>query len=163
MTMKKQNGFTLIELVISLAIAAIVGIGITTSVIQTVTITTRSGNNMQAIQQLENAGYWVSHDVQMAQTVTTGPSAGFPLILTWADASQNTYNVTFTVTGGKIQRSLVKNNSAPLQALIAQSINVTPSLTNCSYANGILIFNVTATCGTQNLSRTYQIEKRPSQ
>ena len=157
----KQEGYSLIETVISLALCGILGTGITTFAVQTITETNRSSAHMQAIQQLENAGYWLSRDVQMAQTVTPGPSAGFPLQLAWTDANQNTYQVTFTTAGGQIQRSLVKNSEAPFQTVVAQSINSAPILTSCSYANGLLTFNATATFGAISVSRTYQIKKRP--
>lgn len=156
-----QKGYSLIEMVIFLALAGILGAGITTFAVQTITETNRSSAYMQAIQQVENAGYWVSRDVQMAQAVTPGPNAGFPLLLTWTDINQNTFQVTFTLSGGQIQRSLVENGGAPLQTLVAQSINATPTLTSCCYVNGLLTFNATATVGTSSISRTYQIKKRP--
>ena len=157
----KQKGYSLIEMVIYLALAGILGTGITTFAVQTITETNRSSAHMQAIQQLENAGYWVSRDVQMAQTVTPGPNAGFPLQVNWTDANNNTFQVTFSISGGQIQRSQVENGMAPSQTLVAQSINAAPTLTSCSYENGLLTFNVTATVGTSSISRIYQIKKRP--
>ena len=157
----KQNGFGIVEIAIVLALTGILGVGITTFTAQTITETKRSSIHMQEIQQLENAGYWVSRDVQMSQNVTPGPNAGFPLQLNWIDENHNTYQVTFNMTDSKIQRSLIENGGAPLLTLIAQSINPNPTLTNCNYTNGLLTFNVTATLGTWSTSRAYQIKKRP--
>jgi type II secretory pathway component PulJ len=157
----KRDGFGLLEVVIALALCGILGIGITTFAVQTVTLTNRSRAHMQAVQQLENAAYWLSCDVQMAQTVTPGPNGGFPLQLTWTDADQNTYQVTFTTTGGQVQRSIVENGGPPLQTVLAKSISTT--LTSCSYADGLLTFNATATFASINVSRTYKIKKRPGQ
>jgi hypothetical protein len=151
----------MLEMAIALALAGILGVGITAFTIQTITETHRSNVHMQAVQQLENAGYWVSRDVQMAQTVTPGLNAGFPLQMSWADSSNNTFEVTVTIDGTNIQRSLIKNGGAPNLTPLADSINSTPALTNCTYVNGLLTFNATATLGTWSESRTYHIMKRP--
>jgi len=74
-----QKGFTLIEFIVVVALAGILGAGITTFAVQTIKETQRSSDSMQAIQQVENAGYWVSRDVQMAETVTPGQTPGFRL------------------------------------------------------------------------------------
>jgi prepilin-type N-terminal cleavage/methylation domain-containing protein len=157
---KKQKGYSLIEMVVGLALAGILTTGITTFAVQTITEGARSNNRMQAICQLENAGYWVSRDVQMAENITLGQSAGFPLQLFWIDEDQNEYRVTFTMTEGQIKRILVKNDEEPVQTLIAQSINPAPALTNLSYTGGLLIFNVTSTFRNIDVSRSYQIKKR---
>lgn len=157
----KQKGYGLLEIVIVLALAGILGVGITTFTVQTITETKRSSIHMQAIQQLENAGYWVSRDVQMSQNVTPGANAGFPLQVNWTDENGKKFQVTFIITGGQIQRSLVENGGAPTHTLVAQSINPAPTLTSCNYTNGLLTFNATATLGTWSVSRTYQIKKRP--
>jgi prepilin-type N-terminal cleavage/methylation domain-containing protein len=157
---KKQKGYGLIEMVVGLALAGILTTGITTFTVQTITEGARSNNCMQAICQLENAGYWMGRDVQMAENITLGQSAGFPLQLVWIDSDQNEYQVTFNISGGQINRSLIKNGENPIQTLIAQSINPAPSLTNLSYAGGLLTFNVTSTFRNNNVSRSYQIKKR---
>ncbi len=159
--MRKQGGYSLIEVIISLALAGVLGAGVTVFASQTVRVISWSSADMHAIQQVENAGYWVSHDAQMAQAVTPGPGSGFPLQLNWTDSDNNTLQVTFTVTGGKIERSLSKNGGMPLQTFVAKSIDTDPTLTNCSYANGLLTLNVTATVDTISQTRTFHIAKRP--
>lgn len=158
---RKQSGFGLIEIVIALALVGILGAGVTTFTVQTITETNRSHFHMQAIQQLENAGYWVGRDVQMAQTVTPGPNAGFPLQVNWVDENQNTFQVTFSINGTQLRRSLVENGGTPRSMILVQPINPSPTLTNCNYANGLLTFNATSTVKNWSLSRTFQIKKRP--
>ena len=157
---KKQNGYGLIEMVIGLALTGILATGITTFTVQTITESTRSNNHMQAMMQLENAGFWISRDVQMSGNITLGPDAGFPLQLTREDADLNEYQVTFTLAENRIQRSQIKNGGAPTQTLIAENINPAPSLTNISYSGDLLLFNVTSTFGNKDTSRSYQIKKR---
>ncbi len=157
----KQRGYGLIETVIALALVGILGTGITTFTVQTITETDRSSFHMQAIQQLENASYWVSRDVQMAQTITPGLNAGFPLQVNWIDENQNTFQVTFNINGTQLQRSLVENGGVPRSILLVKSINPSPTLTSCNYTNGLLTFNATSTVKSWSLSRTFQIKKRP--
>jgi prepilin-type N-terminal cleavage/methylation domain-containing protein len=158
---RKQNGFTLIEMIIAIAITGILGLGIATFTVQTFTETKRSSVYTDKIMQMENAGYWVSRDVQMSQNVTPGLNAGFPLQLNWTDENDDAYQVTYSLTGGQISRSLVINDDPPLSIPIAQSIDPAPALTYFSYADGLLTFNVSATLGTWTASRTYQIKQRP--
>jgi prepilin-type N-terminal cleavage/methylation domain-containing protein len=157
---KPQKGYGLIEMVIGLALAGILTTGITTFTVQTITESTRANNRMQATMQVENAGYWVSRDVQMAENLTLGADAGFPMQLLWVDSDLNQYQVSYNVTEGQIQRTLVKNDEEPVRTFIAQPVNPDPSLTNLSYAGGLLTFNVTSTYANRNVTRSYQIKKR---
>jgi prepilin-type N-terminal cleavage/methylation domain-containing protein len=158
---RKQNGFTLIEIVLALALTGILGLGIAAFTVQTFTGTKRSSAHTEIILQLENTGYWVSRDVQMSQNVTTGTDAGFPLQLNWIDENDDMFQVTFSLTDDQIMRSLVKNDETPLSTLIAQAIDPAPELTNCSYTDGLLTLNLTARLGSWSTNRTYLVKIRP--
>jgi prepilin-type N-terminal cleavage/methylation domain-containing protein len=162
MTIKSrmQKGYGLIEMIVGLALAGILTTGFTTFAVQTITESTRAHNHMQAMMQVENAGYRVTCDIQMADNLTLGENAGFPMQLVWLDQDQNLYQVTVNMSGGRIERTLVENDGSPVQTLIAQSINESPSLTGISYADGMVTFNVTSTYGNTDESRSYQIKKR---
>ena len=157
---KRQQGYTLIEMIASLALTGILATGVTAFVLQTVTESARCNNHMQATIQVENVGYWVSRDVQMSANITLGENAGFPMQLDWVDINQNEYQVTYTEADGRITRSLVENSGSPAQTIIAMSVNTAPSLTNLTYSDGLLNFNVTSTVGDKEVSRSYQIKKR---
>jgi prepilin-type N-terminal cleavage/methylation domain-containing protein len=157
---KRQNGYGLIEMIAGLALVGILTTGIATFAVQTITEGARTDNRMQAMMQVENAGFWVSRDVQMAANLTLGDNAGFPLQLDWVDIDQNEYQVTYNITERQIKRSLVQNDEESVQTLIAKDINSAPSFTNLSYTGGLLIFNVNSTFADINVSRSYQIKKR---
>jgi type II secretory pathway component PulJ len=156
----RQRGYGLIETIACLGLTGILATGACTFVIQTITESARTDNHMQATMQVENAGYWVSRDVQMAENLTLGEEAGFPLQLVWVDIDRNVYQVTYNVTEGRIKRSLIENDEWATQTLIAENINAAPSLTHLSYTDGLLVFDVTSTCANVDVSRTYQIKKR---
>ena len=156
----KQNGYTLIEIILGLALAALLTTGITVFAMQTVNATSDSKERMHAIMQVENAGYWVSRDIQMSGNFTLGDNAGFPLQMLRIDTDQNEYEVTYSFSENNIIRSQVKNEEGPFQSIIAQNINTAESLTNLSDTSGLLIFNITSTYGDVDVSRTYKIKPR---
>jgi len=156
----KQKGFTLIELALSVGLSGILGLGISTFAVQTFTESVKSQNRTQAVVQVENAGYWLGRDVQMAENVTLGENAGFPLQLERKDIDQNEYEISYVINEGEMKRIMVVNDQEPDETFISQSISSDPELTNCSYADGLLTLNITAEAGTIDMSRTYQIKRR---
>jgi len=79
---KDQRGFTLIELIVAIAITGLITGGITTAIFQVFNVNTLSNNHMLALRQVQNAGYWISHDAQMAQATDADPviiDEGHPL------------------------------------------------------------------------------------
>ena len=156
-----KSGFTIIEAIISIAVVGILGTGIAIFLSQTISVNASNSSQMQALQQVEKAGYWVGFDVQQAQTVSPAIGSGFPLQLSWTDWSGNSYQSTYTITGGTMQRSLIVNSGPPTVTFVAQSVNTNSTLTNCTFFGGQLTLEVTATIGKFNETRTYQLKPRP--
>jgi prepilin-type N-terminal cleavage/methylation domain-containing protein len=78
--MKKQSGFTLIEILIALLIVGALSTGITMTISQIFNSNVRNTARMTAVQNVQSAVHWLSRDAQMAQTVQAGGSAGFPTV-----------------------------------------------------------------------------------
>ena len=150
----------MIEIIVGLAIAGFLTAGITTFALQTVNATGDSKDRMHAIMQVENAGYWISRDIQMSGNFTLGENAGFPLQMMRIDTDQNEYQVTYSLNENTLIRNLIKNEEDPVQNIIAQDINTEESSTNLSDTSGLLIFNVTSVSGEIDVSRTYKIKPR---
>ncbi len=66
-----EKGFTYIELIVALAIIALIGSATATTTIQVLRLTVRNNEHMTAVRQVQNAGYWISRDAQMAQSIIT--------------------------------------------------------------------------------------------
>ena len=159
---KGQRGFTLIELLIVIAITGLIAGVLTTTILQVFNMSHRTTNRMAAVRQVQQAGFWVSPDVQMAQSVNASGSSGFPLTLTWiAWATNDTHTVIYTLEDSKLQRSHSVNDGDPTVTPVAGYIDPDPEKTKCDWGGGALNFTVTATVGGQSETRVYEVEPRP--
>jgi hypothetical protein len=120
---------------------------------------------MKAIEQVENAGYWINRDALMTQTITPGTGSGFPLDLSWQDANGHTNQVTYAISGSNFQRRLAIDGVLSGQTTVASNINSNLAKTNCSYDDStkVLNFQVTSTIGTSSQTRSYQTKTRIDQ
>lgn len=165
-THKDQSGFTLLELIIAIAIAGLITAGISAAIMQTLTINHRASNHMVAVRQVQQAGKEVSKDALQAQNVTCGEDSGFPLTLNWTDWSGTVNHVTYDITDdNELHRSHTTSNGTPpatAPAIVAQYID--PEHTSCSFNTSawVLTFTVTAALGTESETRIYEIEPRPT-
>jgi len=165
---KSQKGFTLIELIIAIAITALIIGGITVSVFQLFQlfkVNASTSNRMLAVRQVQNAGHWVSRDVQMAQSVDAAGAFGFPLTLTWAEyVSGDVHQVVYTLVeeDSELRRSHSVNGGGPTETLVAQYIDT--DNTRCEFTGGKLILTVTATVSglhEATETRVYEASPRP--
>ncbi|MBN1643457.1 MAG: hypothetical protein JW856_01355 [Dehalococcoidales bacterium] len=81
-----EKGFNTIELIISIALITIIGLGSYMVTHQTMTINSKGQSKMTVVTQAENAGYWIILDAQMAENITTDDltSPNF-IIISWTD------------------------------------------------------------------------------
>jgi prepilin-type N-terminal cleavage/methylation domain-containing protein len=158
-----QRGFSLVELVIVVALAGLVCTVIAATAFQVFTFNTRMYNQMTAIRQVQQAGFWVSPDVMMAKTVVIDGSPGVLLRLSWEEGGTGvTHNVTYTLvdmSGGlkMLQREHYIGTSLNSTTTVAQYI------TSASFVKygGAYNLTVTATVGGQTETRIYQVMPRP--
>ncbi len=167
---KDQRGITMIELTMALLITVIITAGITMTIFQVISGNARSNNHMIAVRQVQNAGYWVSHDVQMAQSVDTTDdpeTTELELVtLTWTDwETGDVHQVVYTLADNKLQRSSSVNDESPTVTFAAEFVD--PDNTSCAFDGDVLTLTITVTVGSgepQEASETriYEIMPRPS-
>jgi prepilin-type N-terminal cleavage/methylation domain-containing protein len=168
---RNQKGFTLLEMLLAILIGSLIAGGITATIFQVVIGSARTNNHMIAVRQVQSAGYWVSHDAQMAQTVVpaSGDPDGFPLTLKWTDWDLTVNTITYTIAGGELKRELHRKPAVGPETsettTVARFIVLDPVKTKCQLIGGTLIFTVTATVSpssqSQTETRVYKIVPRP--
>lgn len=146
-TSKSQRGFTLVEMIIVVAIIGLIGGGLATAVFQMWSLNALSTGRATAVRQVENAIHWISRDAQMAQTVQTGGDSGFPLNLSWVRWDNTANNVTYSIQNSELQRTYSVNSSQPTSTVVAQYIKTDSGATNCQFTDGALTFKITILVG----------------
>jgi prepilin-type N-terminal cleavage/methylation domain-containing protein len=162
---KGERGFTLVEMLVVLALIGIITGGITAGIMQVLTINSRASNHMIAVRQVQQAGKEVSKDTLQSQNVTCGNYSGFPLTLTWTDWEGMYNEVVYTIIDETDSNALQRSHNVTGVRAIAQYID--PAQTSCSWNNvtRVLTFTVTATVGNGPYqaieTRIYEMEPRP--
>jgi prepilin-type N-terminal cleavage/methylation domain-containing protein len=157
-----EKGYTLIEILVALAIAGAI-MGVMSASVITITRTTSQNDEWNVnTRQVQNAGHWITDDALMAQVVSDNTTGVF-LSLKWSDwdnTSSNQYNnnVLYVISGNTLTRSL---NGGPA-ILIAQYV-VTDNHTTCKWDTTLqqLTVKIRAAESTRYVDGTYQIRPRP--
>jgi prepilin-type N-terminal cleavage/methylation domain-containing protein len=161
-----QKGFTLIELVIALAITGAITSGITMSIFQTLNYDARGKARMVAVKQVENAVHHIIRDVQMAQIVEPDLSTdGFPLTLTWVEWDNTENEVIYSKAAGELRRSHSEDSGIPQEAAVARYLNSDAAATNCAFDDDEWRFTLKVTATVvgypEDISETRDVEVTP--
>ncbi|MEE9398818.1 MAG: type II secretion system protein [Dehalococcoidales bacterium] len=171
-----EKGFTYIELIVSLAIIFLISGAATAGTFQVLKTTERNNAYVTVVRQVQNAGYWINHDAQMAQNVSadnlTSPDFVIMNWTEWDDAGTATYHSAtyyfenLTDGTGTLKRNHWSSAGANEQSLIAENIYYDPNDVNvtskASYQTPLLIVQLTALFEEAIETREYRIKHRPN-
>ncbi len=163
---RNQKGFTLIEILVAMAITGFIGVGLTMAASQVMSVNALSVNHVIVVKQVENAAYWINRDARMAQIIQPNGVSGFPLNLSWVEWDNTTHQVAYVISNGELQRSSSINGTQPIQIAVAQYIDSNADNTSCQYSNGVFNFKVTASVSgfrPANQTRMAQVIPRSAQ
>ncbi len=82
---RQQGGFTLIELIVVIAISGAVAAAAGGVIFQLIAGNSQNANAMTAVRQVQQAGHWISQDLMMADFVIPWPNEGPPDISSLPD------------------------------------------------------------------------------
>jgi len=134
--------------------------------------TTLLKNSEQAIEQnavlpqVQNAGFWISRDVQMARNVTASDPSGFPLSLDIpvdTDAN-NDYRIDYFFDGNKLKRQVYDSlQTLVSETLIADYIDTdNTTFSTLDPDAGLYKLTVRASRDGTGVTRSYEVEQRLS-
>lgn len=164
-----EKGFTLIELVVTIGIAAFVVAAASMTIITLMRLSPQSSNWAIALRQVQNAGYWISRDVQMSQgDITVG--AGNPTFLTltvpeWDEGSGTVVDKTvayqFQDMAGGVKRLMRTGPEPGQQTMIAEYISMPDTTASYNSDECTLTFTIEATSGNvPPVTRDYKATQR---
>ena len=157
-----QKGFTLIELLVAIALTGIIGTAAAMSIHQVLTGSALSNDLNTAINQVRNAGYWISRDALMAQSVNITGASDFPLTLTWTDSDGHMHQVVYTLDTPDELKQLRRRETIDTQeTTITVSRYIDTGNTSCYWDGKALTVNITAEVGDTTETRTFQVKPRP--
>jgi len=152
-----------------------IALGAMMTTFQVIRVTAQSDSYMTALQQVQNAGFWISRDARMADNVTTDNLSGTNfLVLSWTevDDSDNTtdHSVTYffdELSGGigRLKRNHSSSAGLNNETLVAQHISYDPAdpvnTSNVSYTSPSLTLKLVAIFADASETREYQVSCRP--
>lgn len=163
---KNQRGFTLIEIILAIAITGIIVGGITMTIFQVFSVNTRSSNHMVAVREVQNAGYWISRDAQMAQEEPDISDDEF-LTLTWTDwdsGDEHQHQVVYSLEDDcRLKREHYFKLLGAEEFKLDTTTFVAQFIESCEFTKDdhSLIVTVTARVGEESETRIYQAMPRP--
>jgi prepilin-type N-terminal cleavage/methylation domain-containing protein len=100
-----QPGFTLVEIVVALAVGAVILVGASALMYYMVVGTGEQSDQVMARLQVQYVSFWIGEDVVQAQHIESENSAGsatlmkkgFPLTITWENDEGISYSVIYDV------------------------------------------------------------------
>lgn len=122
--MRDQRGFTLVELLITIAIMGIVGSLVGGSLVEILDMTDYGNRDLTASNDLQKAAYWLNLD---AQTAVAASSGGTSLLLTLPDTTTVSYALVSTDlqrTAGAATSTLAHNVSALIFSVNGHTVSM---------------------------------------
>jgi len=177
----RERGFTAIELIMVLAIIAIIAMGATMSVFQLITVSRQNNDISTAVRHAQNTGHWISRDTLMAESVTTDTlniNHAF-ITLNWTNysAPEDKHNEPPHVVYHKVYYILrssanslyrIERNHVGFDKdgneIENESAYIADNINDIDYTwqtnNGTWILTIVTEAGKQNVTREYQVAPR---
>lgn len=161
---QRQEGFTLIEIVLGLAIVGAVVAAIT------MTITTLMMNSQQPtaqqtlLQQVQNAGYQMPRDINMSSNVTLSGPNGFPITINIPvdQDPNNDYHVDYLLDGDTLKRQQFdSSDNLTIESMVAQYVDADNTAFE-SVTEGTYKLTIRVSMGEEIVTASYEARHRLS-
>lgn len=157
---REQNGFTAIEMLVGVTIIGVIAVALTTGITQVFSGSSSSSDHMTAINNVRNAGDWISHDARMAENniiITSNlPSMHWTFYNPLSGDPPSVYDVIYTLSGTDLVRSYTVDSGTPQVITVAQYITIDSAV----FSGNTFTITLTATVGSATETRTFAISLR---
>jgi prepilin-type N-terminal cleavage/methylation domain-containing protein len=179
---RNQRGFSLIEILVSVAISAFIAVGIVISLHQIIIGGSNTRKDMRSTQYVQNTGAWIRQDVLMSQSILSGDNPtteeNETMTLYWAGASYKDtqdndcidyFEVSYYLDSKELRRKeyvttkVYNSNGSLVDTIEDQGIAVISDNINgisINSENVSLVLSITALAGDAETEKTYEILPR---
>jgi prepilin-type N-terminal cleavage/methylation domain-containing protein len=163
-----QRGFTLIEVMVALAVTGVLSAGVATAVFQIGNINGTNSVNMVAVKQVENAVHYLNRDIQQSQSIEYD-GQDYWLRLKWISWDNVQNQVTYQLADIQDGVGNLLRNDGTTKITVARSIKddqtITPPNSAATPPEKSWTIRITAevTSGSKQATetRTFKIIPRP--
>jgi prepilin-type N-terminal cleavage/methylation domain-containing protein len=160
-----QLGFTLVELMIAIAISGFIVVGSLVLLGHMIIVTAENRDETMAVLQVQYVGFWVSEDVVQAQSVELGAYNGFPLRVEWTEWDGDVNEVIYSFSPEGEVWTLMREHrvNGESYGTIVVSEHLVDGPTRCFWhetSDDVLIVEVTARVDRNEASSRYEIHPR---
>lgn len=154
----EQKGFTLIEILVAVAIVAIIAVAVNSTILQLITVSAADRSRMEAVKELENTLHRLNRDGQQAwrNAITPAVELSFTdhqLVLTWEDFDEVSHTVRYYYDPDDPENSLWRGESG--SAGIKVTRNIDPAESWYSFDGRTLTVCLTVTkAGLRTITET---------
>lgn len=156
----EQGGFTLVETLVGLVIIGVISTALTTGITQVFSGSSLSSEHMTAVNNVRNAGDWISQDARMAENtiiITSNlPSMHWTFFNPLSGDPPSVHDVVYTLSGTDLVRSYTVDSGVPQVTTVAQNITIDSAV----FSGNKLTIALTATVGSASETRTFVISLR---
>lgn len=162
---RREKGFTVLEVLIGVAIMAIVVVAVAMTTTTLLLNEGQAAGQNTALPQVQNAGYWISRDVQMARNVVfDDPYFLLSLDIPVDTDENNDYTIDYLFDGDKLKRRVYDSlGTLTSETFIAEYIDTSNTTFSALDADaGLYKLTVRASRDETGATRSYEISQRLS-
>ncbi len=172
----RLRGVTLVELMVALAVSAMVIVGTAMVMRHVVMAAGDQRDDTMAVLNVQVSGFWINEDVVQAQSIRLGDPGGigFPLTVEWTDWDGDRNRVTYGVQGmvdelgrslWQLARTQERDTGSGYESMGSAFVGeyLDPGATRCYWSQStddILALEVTALVDQSEASSTYEMNPR---
>jgi len=173
---RKPHGFTLVELMVALAVSAMIVVGAAWVLRHVVMVAAENRYDTMATVHVQVVGFWINEDVVQAQRIDLGDPGGigFPLTIEWTEWNGDRDRVTYEVEGmvdalgrnlWRLSRTHEKNTGSGYESMGSVFVgeHLDPGATRSYWSESskdVLLRDVTARVDRSEASSTYEMHPR---